>query len=1064
MNIIELYIDGKLCDTGKNFGVRLNRQLLNPSELNTKDAQYSYSITLPFTAVNNAAFRYSNIEETKDKFNRLYDAELYINSVQVFKGVFKLSNINTEYKGNLYIPAAKSIKDIFGDIKLADNPEYRIEFKDFAEYITRYNTEAANGPQMAIFPYTLYGVLPKVPLTLNSNNYSARNIWDASVRMGIQDLAPSINPLLMLRHIFDGRKRNSDGSYVGDKPRYKLGGTAFDDERLTRLYMSYKNESDYVQPWNYGYLAHMKLSGSWSNYTSPSVFERGVYENMREASVAIIHGRKASDFFTVNLFNTTQADINVTEDRGGNVKKTQVEDDDGNLWNDYLITVPASGWYKIRIKGNFNLRNLPYFYRRDAKTGIRFVGDDSDLTNNLLRYKRYELKLLRDFGTGDFGLTNVVIDGTYYRDNIPQNMFDTKNYPNYFPQMKTPADGTNRLSQILMVDPAQNPNLICGLSWGGFETKDYNPRGDSVDSDWAKVLVAKSGLSWDVNANGSKPPKVVVNSPGYWKYGIIGDFANADDQYITQFEDAHIKYNVYFDENGILQANPHPDLYTTKVVSRYELQANRTCVLGIPDAALWMGSIRIYDTADESIAAVETLNSSDFWTGTGYEFIIETTDTRRYISFELAHTPIAGSGFVFNITSSVRLLYLTEDEDVLGWELSNKYRMVLNNAPLSYARRGWYKGAYSGDTSRKGDGEVQVIAWLDAGEALTLAAVSDMGGIRENNIFGAKREGWPVHDIDFELDISPFRNDEDWAKINSAGSSTAAMNWNDTENFDKDSIDLVKFLPADVKTDDFIDNFCKAFNLMLRQTDTDAFSLDVKQTKAAVSPLYVSLDGLASVKDRENSPLGLPSLYKIGFTIDLEEEGYIMTGDDGGGSFETGAVEENIIEQKSNFSYNWFKDINYTIGGANIVLPLPVISKSEVWADTMTYPDAMTKRYTSLAARFWYFDGLLNALGADFQFNNTPLAIAKVSNIIEGLVTLNYKNQINTILNIYFTVLVNSSSDYTEIEGYLTPEQYEKLDGSIMAMFNGDQYYVAELSGYDPLGKNKTKIKLIRKI
>ena len=44
------------------------------------------------------------------------------------------------------------------------------------------------------------------------------------------------------------------------------------------------------------------------------------------------------------------------------------------------------------------------------------------------------------------------------------------------------------------------------------------------------------------------------------------------------------------------------------------------------------------------------------------------------------------------------------------------------------------------------------------------------------------------------------------------------------------------------------------------------------------------------------------------------------------------------------------------------------------------------------------------------------------------------------------------------------PDQYEALNGAILAMFNGDLYYVAEISGYDPTGRNKTKIKLIRKI
>lgn len=902
MNNVELYIDGKLCDTDKSFGVRLNRQLLNPSELNAKDAQYSYSVTLPPTAANNAAFSYSIIEETKDKFNRLYAAELYVNSVRVFKGNFKLSEISEkQYKGNLYIPAAKSIKDIFGDLKLAENPEYRIEFKDFAEYVTKYNKAAANGPQMAIFPYVLYGVIPKVPLTLNSNNYSARNIWDTSVRMGMQDLAPSINPLLMLQHIFSSRG-------------YKLGGTAFDDERLARLYMSYKNESNYVQPWNYGYQAFMKIRGYWSNVRGNyNKFERNGYQTDYDGQT----------YYSSDLLDATNTDVSIVEDPGANILYKQIKDEGNNVWTQCQIHIPSSGFYKIRLKADLSIDSRENW--RGGYDGMQFVGGDAsnDSNANSFRKKRYEIKILRDRSTGDFGLSNGRIDRVYYRNNLNQNeTWDEDNLPKYFPKPGYTPSGKE--SEVMIVDPAQNPNYVIGMAWGSRHSS--NPLiADSAGTSYGTVLTAKTGLSWDVSANPSKPSKVGLPSDGYMKYGYL----SIDDENEEEPEE--------------------------------------------------------------------------------------------------------------------------ETSDIIDWEQTNKFKIVINNAPESYARR---SGIWNSE------GEVNAVVWLDAGEILTIASVSDEGRYKRHNSSG--KYGWTKHAINFELDITPFRTNEDWLQINSAGNGTGTMDWNDPINFDTDTIDLVKFLPADVKTDDFIENFCKAFNLILHQTAADAFSLDVKQTKAAVSPLFINLDSLASVHDRANSPLGLPSMYKIGFTVDQEEEGYVMTGDDGGGSFETGAVEESIVEQKSNFSYNWFKDINYTVGGANLSLPIPVISKAEVWADTMAYPDAMRKRYTSLAARFWYFDGLLNDLGADFQFNNNKVSIAKVSN--SGLITLNYKDEVNTILNVYFTVLVNSSSHYTELAGYLSPKQYEQLDGAIMAMFNGDQYYVAEISGYDPLGKNMTKIKLIRKI
>lgn len=1046
MNIIELYIDGKLCDTGKNFGVRLNRQLLNPSELNAKDAQYSYSVTLPPTAANNAAFAYSIVEETKDKFNRLYEAELYVNSVRVFKGNFKLSEISEkQYKGNLYIPAAKSIKDIFGDLKLAENPEYRIEFKDFAEYITNYNKAAANGPQMAIFPYVLYGIIPKVPLTLNSNNYSARNIWDTSVRMGIQDLAPSINPLLMLKHIFNSRG-------------YKLGGTAFDDERLTRLYMSYKNESDYVQPWNYGYLAFMKIRGYWSNVRGNlNKFERNGYQTDYDGQT----------YYSSDLLDATNTDIDLDYmyDPGANILVNATNDNSGQTWTQCQIRIPSSGFYKVRLKADLSIDKHPNGDSDGWRGGygdMQFVGGDSsdDRNANSFRKKRYEIKLLRDRGTGDFGLANGKIDRVYYRNNLNQNgTWDEENLPKHFPSPGYSDSG--KYCETMIIDPAQNPNYVVGMSWGNRHSS--NPLVSNMDrTDFGSVLAAKTGLSWDVSANPTNPAKVGLPNIGYMKYGHLGNY---DDD--SENPNINIDYsggewleNKGLDDNGNLV--DLPEGVTSVVLHRFLLPKYSTFNLIIPPGSGYTGKIFIH----RSLSFPTPAAIYEFDENGKLSFDSQTsspgTGSKTFLSMYLTYDDGQPEGVNFDVSESLIINRIYDAEgDAIDWEQTKKFKININNAPENYASRGWYKGNYV-NNDWYASGEVNAIVWLEAGEILTIASVSDEGRYKRHSSKG--KYGWTKHAIDFELDITPFRTNKDWLKINSAGNGTATMNWSDDINFDTDTIDLVKFLPADVKTDDFIDNFCKAFNLILRQTAADAFSLDVKQSKAAVSPLYINLDGLASVKDRTNSPLGLPSMYKIGFTVDQEEEGYVMTGDNGGGSFETGAVEESIVEQKSNFSYNWFKDINYTVGGGNIKLPLPVISKAEVWAETMAYPDAMAKRFTALAARFWYYDGLLNNLGANFQFNNNSVSIAKVSNYIPGLITLSYKDEYNTILDIYFTVLVNSSSHYTELEGYLTPEQYERLDGAIMAMFNGDQYYVAELSGYDPLGKNKTKIKLIRKI
>ena len=253
---IELYIGDRLCDIGnpENLGIYLKRVFIKPSELSMKDAQKSYEISLPATPSNNEIFNYANVEEVQGKFKVYDNARLYIDGVLILDGKFRMSQITKDaYNGNLGVPAPKTVKDIFGETKLTENAPLKITFNDFAGSINYWNEEAKDGNlPPCIFPYTLYGLLPKVASSLDGNTYSDRDLWDDTVRVGIEDLPPSINVLNMLKHIFD-------------KKGYTLTGTALNDARLNSLYMSYKNETDYVQPWNYGRQAYIKLSGNWSN-------------------------------------------------------------------------------------------------------------------------------------------------------------------------------------------------------------------------------------------------------------------------------------------------------------------------------------------------------------------------------------------------------------------------------------------------------------------------------------------------------------------------------------------------------------------------------------------------------------------------------------------------------------------------------------------------------------------------------------------------------------------------------------------------------------------------------
>lgn len=948
MTNIELYINNTLCDINnpESLGVRLNRVLINPSELNTKDAQYSYSITIPSTPQNDGIFGYANIEETKNKFNRFFDSQLYVDSVKIFDGQFKLSEIDTEgnYKGNLVVPAPKTIKEIFGEKKMNEVGEWLIDVNEknaisgeekevsFPQFISNMNLKEEAD---CIFPLVLYGLLPKQPkIDANGDKiYTGKTLWDDTVRLGVADFPPSINCLKAIQKIFESMKDENDRSV-------KITGSAFADERLKGLYMSYQNPVDYEQPWNWGQLGCMHLRGTWTNIDNGSDgnfdsghLERNFNKVEKDSEVSCI---------AVNLFSCKNAKIEVLEDNSSSIFQHETQKPT-YINKNTTVTIPVSGLYKVNLHAEVKINVSPkYGYRSDRSLGIRFMyANENGHSDNYLDNLRYELKLLRSRGD-EIDFTSQGIDTVFFKDNFnqandPNGLYETvggesfrkyKTYPKYFP----------RENSVLFVDPYQNNNMVCGFSWGKARNEDkQNP----TDKRYVPMylLAAKSGLSW--SADNDTVNYCAVDSPeGYWEYGIKKGYTN---------------------------------------------------IIG--------------DEDDEAKALIYRESS---------KFKVEVANSDNYIRSK-------------------------EDEKVSG------------------------------------EANIQAIVWLERGERLALADVLDTGYFNGP----AKSDPYAKHEVSFDLQIEPYRTNRDWVKVDLEGTGTGAMNWEDDRKeglFPKSTIDLIKFLPSEQKVDEWLDNFCKAFNLQLTQPAPYKFELNVKQQKQIASAgSVVDLDGKASIVKRSNQPLDLPSAYQLGFKINKEEEGYIKSYkssdgsyDDGGGSLNTGSVDGKELTQNSSFSYNWFKRIKHN----STEILLPVITHLEIWQreGTRDYEEMMPKLYTHYAQRFWYRSDMYDAgnVWNNGKENEKPesLLLSMVSNRMRGgrTLLLNYHNKPNTILTTYFNVIVGADSNYTEVECYLTPDEYERLDGSCYAQLNGDLYYIASVEGYDPIGRNSTKLKLIRKV
>lgn len=456
---LELYINQQLCETesSDSFSVYLKRQLFNPAELSTKDAQRSYDITLPATAVNNQIFGYINTEEVKGKFSRLYDAQLIVNGVKIFDGKFKMSEISkTYYKGNLGIPAQKTVKDIFGDKMMNEAGEWKIPFKgieDITNYnIGRYDDFGKYGNiSPCIFPLVLYGLLPK--RSDANNNFTSKNVYDNSVSLKLKDLFPSVNVIHMLSEIFS-------------KAKYTLTGSALNDERLKNLYVSYKNPSDYVTEWN---TQTIEIAGKWGKYKNGHQEERvSINEFEVETNGEYLAQWKS---ININLFKADNKDINY-DLTSSDIKNT----DDG-----ILLKVPYSGLYKLVFNADIQI--------------VDEIAAAWSVPN--LEGTNFELKVVRY--SDDDNLSKERLDNSFFRDNQNQSY-------------RLPGDNDifPKEGEVNFVDPKQNANLLCGLAWG--------ERGDNMFvNPMAKnrfnPMAIKHGNSWD--HKNSFRAYSAVNSPGY---------------------------------------------------------------------------------------------------------------------------------------------------------------------------------------------------------------------------------------------------------------------------------------------------------------------------------------------------------------------------------------------------------------------------------------------------------------------------------------------------------------------------------------------------------------------
>ena len=193
-----------MVDVNEDTEIKLKKEFQDPEELIVKEITYSYEMELPTTLRNKRVIGFIDAVDVRQKFNRLYDAELYANDQLILRGKFIVNEIDKDnYKGNLYIPQKKELKDVLGDRTLRELiPHYK--YINNWDDITRINNYVGNiqgwgadyppvnqRDKHICFPYCLYS-WPYNTVEANKGKYEQSTKYEETT-FNLNNVLPAFN-------------------------------------------------------------------------------------------------------------------------------------------------------------------------------------------------------------------------------------------------------------------------------------------------------------------------------------------------------------------------------------------------------------------------------------------------------------------------------------------------------------------------------------------------------------------------------------------------------------------------------------------------------------------------------------------------------------------------------------------------------------------------------------------------------------------------------------------------------------------------------------------------------
>ena len=408
VHYIELYINGELIEleSQDSLNLRINNVLFDPTKTTTTQAEYSYSFDIPSTPHNDRILNYANNLSRINKFHARYPSQVYADGNMIFDGsltIQKYSSKDKMYTCNLVNIKINTLEEIFGDMVMTDL-KWDVPF-DGAPTINEVNE---NYDTKYFFPLVSYGVFQKNYVSKDevAATYTPKHNLDKYNKWWIESFYPSLNMMETMRKAFQNKG-------------YTVGGSAFSDPNISRIYCSTNLAQEQTPIYNLGNprFGTCSLNVKWNNYgsvNSASDYSReGGWRNTSGALQQDLqfpyyridkHQNISQHHSDADKYNFSTVDIWNMMDSKNNSAVTVTVNSETYMYdpNEMVIVIPADGWYRIYMSSSAVLSGAGTTFQ--AKQWYNPHNDDDPIEEREVTIKRglkeltpLEIQLIRNY-------------------------------------------------------------------------------------------------------------------------------------------------------------------------------------------------------------------------------------------------------------------------------------------------------------------------------------------------------------------------------------------------------------------------------------------------------------------------------------------------------------------------------------------------------------------------------------------------------------------------------------------------------------------------------------------